>query len=309
MKHVLEEATVFRPEPCAQSHPRTTAYRGLSGNIRWELWLRRPPAGFAHLVAGLWAGHADTSDSRHRLLPSGEVWLMFNLGPPQRVAEVNGSGPGQVVRTACVSGLFDRPLSFESVQRHPRVVGVRLLPLGAWALFGGLPLLDLANQVVDLEAVLGSAVGVEPLRQRLLEARDLGAGLDLVEDWLIARLITGPSAHPVTQEAWRRLRIVQGDLQVEALSRDLDVSARHLNGLFHRQIGLAAKGLMRILRFEHAQDLLIEAGTSDLAGLANQCGYYDQAHMNRDFRELADLTPTEYRARVFVAPGWREIGG
>ena len=82
-----------------------------------------------------------------------------------------------------------------------------------------------------------------------------------------------------------------------------------MNDLFRRETGLPVKSLIRISRFERAQDLLIGYGDQNLAGIAQECGYYDQSHLNRDFRELADLTPREYLARVFVLPGWREIGG
>ena len=85
------------------------------------------------MVAGLWAGDADTLESRHRLIPDGELWLMFNLGPPQRVVEREGTGSGAVYRTAMVSGMHDQPVTYESVDRHPRVVTVRLLPRGACA--------------------------------------------------------------------------------------------------------------------------------------------------------------------------------
>jgi AraC-like DNA-binding protein len=45
--------------------------------------------------------------------------------------------------------------------------------------------------------------------------------------------------------------------------------------------------------------LLREAATPELAELAQDCGYYDQAHLNRDFRDFAGTTPTAYvRARL-----------
>jgi AraC-like DNA-binding protein len=271
------------------------------------LWLRTPLPEHTGLVAGLWAGDADTREARHRLIPDGEVWLMFNLGPPQRVVEADGAGFGEVYRAALVCGLQDRPLAFESVDWHPRVVTVRLLPRGARAFFGGLPLLELANRVFDLESVLGREAGVEPLRQRLMEAPGLGAGLDLVEQWLIDRVRAGPPTHPLTRAVLDFLRQGRGSMRVDALARNLGVSSRYLNALFQRQVGLPVKSLSRVLRFQRALDLLDLPGTPDLVRLALDCGYYDQSHLNRDFRELAGLTPGEYAARVFRAPGWREI--
>jgi AraC-like DNA-binding protein len=261
------------------------------------------------LVAGLWAGDADTRESRHQLIPDGELWLMFNLGPPQRVVEVDGTGIGPIYHGAMIAGLHDRPVAYESVGRHPRVVTVRLLPRGARAVFGGLSLLELANRVLDLESVLGARAGVQCLRQRAMEARGLGAALDLVEEWLTDHLRAGPPVHPLTRSALEILSQARGTVRVESVARHLGVSSRYLNALFQRQVGLPAKSLSRVLRFQRALDLLDRSGTPDFARLAQECGYFDQSHLNRDFRELVGLTPKGYVARVFRAPGWREIGG
>src|SRR4029079_9289202 len=120
----------------------------------------------------------------HRMLPNGELMLMFNLGEPQRVVEGGGSACGEVHRNAWICGRQEEPLGVESMVRHPRGVAVQLRPLGAWALFAGLPLRHLAKEMIDLESVLGGMSGVEPLRQRLIAAPDLGVALDLLEDWL-----------------------------------------------------------------------------------------------------------------------------
>ncbi len=299
----------FASELADQHSPRTQVFRSGPDGVAWELWLRTPLPEQIGLVAGLWAGDADSLEARHRLIPDGEIWVMFNLGPPQRVVEVNRAGPGEVYRAALVSGLHDRPVAFESVDRHPRVATVRLLPRGACALFGGLSLLELSNRVFDLESVLGRAAGVERLRLRVMEAAGLGAALDLVEQWVTDRLRAGPRVHPLTRAALVSLGQSRGTVRVEAVARDLGVSARYLNTLFQRQVGLPAKSMSRVLRLQRALDLLDRAGSPDLIRLANDCGYYDQSHLNRDFREMLGLNPGEYLARVFRAPGWREIGG
>lgn len=273
----------------------------------WELWLRTPSRDLTGLVAGLWGGDSDSNFARHRLLPNAEFWLMFNLGPPQRLVETEAADGSPLLRTAFVGGLQESPLTFESVIRHPRAVAVRFRPLGACAFFGGLPLIELANKVFDLEALLGVGAGVERLRQRLIEAPHLGAALDQLEDWLLGRMLGARPPHPVTRAALHRLAADDGDLRVQGLARELGVSARYVNGLFHREVGLSVKGLHRILRFERALDELLATAGQDLSAVAHACGYYDQSHLNRDFRELAGMTPTQLLPRVFQAPGWREI--
>jgi AraC-like DNA-binding protein len=287
-------------------HPRTRLMREPPGETAWELWLRDPPPGLRDLVAGLWGGDADQSYALHRALPNGELMLMFNLGPPQRLLDGRIAG-GRLHRTAWISGLQERPVEWESVIRHPRAIAVQLRPFGAWALFGGLPQHDLADDTTDLESVLGGAAGVEPLRQRMIESPHLGAALDLLEDWLVARLQRGPAAHPVTRAAVARL--TTGTARIDSLARDLGVSSRHLGGLFRREVGLSPKGLARILRFERTLARLAAPQSRELAELALECGYYDQSHMDLDFRTLAGMTPTEYRARVLHVPGWRELRG
>jgi len=293
----------------SSARPRTRVVHEQPGEPRWELWLRAPHPVLAGKVSGLWAGDAEAPGAHHRALPNGELWVMFNLGPSQRVNGLAGAGDGRILRTAFISGLQERPLAFDSVNGHPRVVCIRFLPLGAFAFFGGLSQAELANQVLDLDAVLGTRTGVEPLRQRLAETPDLGAALDVIEEWLTARVVAGPSPHPVTRAALGILQETGGDARVATLADTVGVSSRYLGGLFRREVGLSAKGMARILRFERALECLGASGRRDLAGIAFDCGYYDQPHLNRDFRDLAGLTPTEYLQRVFVAPGWREVRG
>jgi AraC-like DNA-binding protein len=305
--HVADPIDAAAPPAPGSGDARTRVLRQGPGELAWELWLREPLPALAPYLIGLWAGDADAATASHRTLPDGELMLMFNLGPPQLVRYVDGSV--EVVRAAFVSGLQEQPLVYDSMVRHPRAVAVRFRPLGAWAFFGGLPLHELSNRVLDVHAVLGVRAGVEPLRQRLIEAPNLGIALDLLQDWVASRLFAGPRAHPMTRAAWAHMRATGGAIRVAALAQDLGISARHLNDLLQREVGLSTKGVARVLRFERAMACLASGETRDLVGVAAECGYYDQAHLNRDFRELAGLTPTEILARLSQAPGWREVSG
>ncbi len=277
---------------------RTRVVRAPPGESAWEMWVRRPPPPLAGYVSALWAGDAETSYARHRMLPNGEMMVMFNLGMPQRLVEGGGAGCGEIYRTAWISGLQERPLTVESMVRHPRGVAVNLRPLGAWTLFGGLSLRELANEMVDLESVLGGVAAVASLRQRMIEAADLGAALDLLERWLVDRMRDGPAAHPTTRAALHHVADSGGDVRVASVARELGVSSRYLNELFHRQVGVSAKSMARIVRLGRVLEGIAAGRGADLVGLALQCGYFDQAHLNRDFRELTGQTPTEYAASM-----------
>lgn len=82
--------------------------------------------------------------------------------------------------------------------------------------------------------------------------------------------------------------------QVAGVARQLGVSESTLRRDVTSAVGLAPKTLARVLRFRTALRLLHTPQRGDLASLALDTGYADQAHMNRDFRALSGLTPTAF---------------
>ena len=83
---------------------------------------------------------------------------------------------------------------------------------------------------------------------------------------------------------------------MEALAAAIGWSRRHLTERFHHEVGITPKTLARIARFEHACALL-RYGPRDLAGVAVTAGYYDHAHMTREWQALAGCTPTTWIAQ------------
>ena len=87
-------------------------------------------------------------------------------------------------------------------------------------------------------------------------------------------------------------RIVEsgGLVSVDLLAKEAGVSTRQLERRFLCEVGLTPKLLSRILRFQQVFRA-VERCDGAWAPVALECGYYDQAHLIRDFNQFAQQTP------------------
>ncbi len=125
----------------------------------------------------------------------------------------------------------------------------------------------------------------------------------VLDEAIAARLNRAPRPPSELAWAWGRMRSSAGRIAVSALADELGWSHRRLIARFREGIGLAPKTLGRVLRFERVSHVLQHVEGPRLAEVALECGYYDQAHLNRDFRQFAGTTPGEYLARRLPAGG------
>lgn len=245
-----------------------------------ELAQRAPHPALASHVRHLSGWHERTEGPlRRKELPGARAVLIVSLGPSMTV-------DGRRF-TSFAAGLHETPAQTEHAGE---ICGVEayLTPLGARRLFG-VPMGELTGQVVELEDLIGSS----DLAERLHETPGWPARLTLFERWIARRVLEAPAASAELEWAWRRLVNSGGTVPVGELAAELGRSRRHLAAAFREQLGLPPKALARLLRFERAVARL-RAG-ADLATLALDCGYFDQAHFSRDFRAFTGMTPTGYR--------------
>jgi transcriptional regulator GlxA family with amidase domain len=87
-----------------------------------------------------------------------------------------------------------------------------------------------------------------------------------------------------------------GSVQIDALAAALGMNARGLQRRFEGWVGLTPKTLARLARFQHVFHAL-QLGDDAWAGIAVRCGYYDQSHLLRDFRDFAGESPAALLSR------------
>jgi AraC-like DNA-binding protein len=192
---------------------------------------------------------------------------------------------------AVVAGL-DRTAWRSRVRAGTEIVGIRLRPGVAGAVFG-MPASELVDVQVPLDEVLGP--GASELSERLTGARDREAEYLLLEG-TVASAIGDASPDPLVLAATRRLGFPGS--RVDELARALGISERQLRRRFHDAVGYGPKTLDRVLRFRRlvSQARAVLGGEVDLARLAADLGYADQAHMTRDCVRLTGMPPAQLAA-------------
>ena len=236
------------------------------------------------------AADGDASD-RERMLGSGATHLVFRLSDhPVRLYDDLTERTGTSVGHAVVGGAR-ATFYLRDTPRRVRTVGAVLLP-GAAALLFGAPADELAGRHTPLLDLWGLSA-VEEARERLLEAADPERQLELFEALLAARLPAVRGLHPAVAHALARFPST-GD--VGAVVDETGYSHRRFIALFRGAVGLPPKLYCRVLRFQQALRLLATRPPPPLADVALAAGYSDQPHLNREFRELAGVSPSEYLA-------------
>jgi AraC-like DNA-binding protein len=272
-----------------QAQP-SRVFRHESERDRWEMVHGAPDPRLRGYVLSYCSYDEHTSSfTRRRELPSERVVMIVNLGEPIRVFAGGWSEQPQ----GFLAGLNDR-YALTETRGSQAGVQVDLTPVGAHLLFG-LPMHELSKRVVTLEDLFGG--GGVLFREAVAEAPGWAERFAMVDEFLLARLDYARSPVPSVTRALGRLRESGGTVPVGMIAAEIGCSRRHLIARFREQVGVTPKLFARILRFRRVVSLVDARSDMGWAEIAQFCGYYDQAHLIRDFNQFAGSPPGEFARR------------
>jgi AraC-like DNA-binding protein len=262
--------------------PAVEVERHERDGVRWEVARRVPSRALQPLLGQALEGWArtGTQPSSFHELPFPGIPLILNLGAAWRVEDEQ--------LDSFLAGPHTGPTAVAG-ERSYACLELRLTPLGARRLLG-CPLHELADRTLALEDVLP---GASELAGRVRETASWDARFDLVDVFLGRRLADAPEPPREVEWAWRQLLRSGGRVRVNAIAAELGWSPRRLIQRFREHVGLPPKTAARVIRFDRAVTAL-RTGTPRIAEVAAACGYADQAHLSREFRELGGVSPGNF---------------
>lgn len=224
-------------------------------------------------------------------------WTMYSVMPLQMPCEIHGVPDGCIdiflhchnFRTTYLLGIAESPRLLPAPERI-RYFGIRFLP-GQIHHFFPLPTDGLYDQLIAAHDIIGKTF--QEIEEQLLFARSFQDQITIVET-LLFKLLVRRTYQPDARfmRMLHQIYAHYGQISVEQLAKQEQISVRHLHRIFEAFLGLGAKKFSRIIRFQHVLQQILSGRNNPFVDLALDHGYFDQAHFINDFRQMYGTSPS-----------------
>ncbi|SEV87951.1 transcriptional regulator, AraC family [Chitinophaga sp. YR573] len=220
----------------------------------------------------------------HRFFPDGNSGMTFHFGDPFI------DGPLQIKHPR--SFVYGQISKFHNVISNGRIgiLVVVFQPYGAYSLLN-IPAHELTDTIISLQDLWGSEVNI--LEESILHANNNLDRISLIEKFLIKKLHKTPDV--IIEKAVNVVYQHHGLISMGQLTGHMQIGERLLERKFRENIGISPKNFAGTIRLQYFLKLLRnKSSDTNLTKLAYECGYYDQAHLIREFRKQVGITPGKY---------------
>lgn len=204
--------------------------------------------------------------------------------PHPSVHMVLGHGPSEIV--GVMLGRFTTTLAGAG-----RVIGTKFRP-GAFRAFIDRSVSSLSNRRTPLRDVFTSDFDAAALA----EEHDLRS-IAIIESFLRSQKPVFDASMQLAGTITARIAAERDITRVEQVAELCGMNMRQVQRLFRESIGATPKWVIQRYRLIEAAERL-SSSAADLAALAHELGYADQAHFIRDFKRIVGRTPLGYARDV-----------
>ncbi|MCF0054367.1 helix-turn-helix domain-containing protein [Dyadobacter sp. CY356] len=224
-----------------------------------------------------------------RLFSDGNTGMVFNFGTPLLHLK-NGGSISEFLPTTFVYGQLDTYQNIVSTGNIKLLIVV-FHPFGISTLLK-IPAVELKNMILDLETFYTSET--QNLAEQIFNLSNIFFKIQLVENFLITKLSENDRNNQLPFQAISLIHQYHGNLSVMQLTDTLQVSERKLQRTFEEHVGLTPKRYSGMIRVQYFLKLLRKNSEIPKTGLVYDAGFFDQAHLIREMRNISGITPGQY---------------
>lgn len=158
---------------------------------------------------------------------------------------------------------------------------------------------ELTNRLFDFSA-LGGASARSCFLEQLAETSDFKAQVSILDRFFLEKIPHHYKSTGQIGEACRRLIVTDGLINMKGLAYHTNMSLKTLERRFTEKVGVSPKLFARFKRFHHALDLMNRQQAPSWAGIAYECGYYDQNHFIKEFKDFTHQLPSAYAPQEYL---------
>lgn len=244
-----------------------------------------PPEELQDTIKCFWYHKRDleTELTSFEVVPDGYTEIIFHFG---NGCSISINGNWEPLPSPFLIGLLQLPVHFSSKHRLD-IIGIRCFP---WTVFDLLGLQSVKGATHVFEHPIAQ---LQPTLQQLINTGKIKEAVTELEKYFL-QARSGIETDSMLFKAGIAMRKAKGTLPVNKVATAAHATVRTLERKFKESSGHTVKDVSGLMRFEQVRNQLWLHPDSNLAGLAHELGYTDQAHLSREFKRYSGTTPAAF---------------
>jgi AraC-like DNA-binding protein len=246
-----------------------------------------PPQELRDTIKCFWYNNTNfgETETSFEVIPDGYAEIIFYFGSG---CSISHNGILQPLPSPFLVGLLNQPVHFHT-KNCLQIIAVRCFP---WTVFD---LLGLTSNKNGIHIFKHPIAKLQSTLQDLITNGNIEEAIHYVKEYFLNAPI---STKTMLYKAGDEMRKGNGRISVNQIADAAHATVRTLERKFKQSSGHTVKNVSSLMRFEKVRNQLWINPETNLAGLAAELGYTDQAHLSKEFKRYTGTTPAVFARKA-----------
>ncbi len=228
--------------------------------------------------------------AKEKILPDGGIDLIIDLmEEPKQIFDNDDYLKIRNVKKGWISGIRKEFITIGAT--HQSMMVIRFKPGRAYPFFR-FPVYELTNSVIELDEIWNSRF--LSIRDELMNQPSPEHKIAVIEKFLFNIARNYLEINKSVEFGISKIHSIPAVAKINEITNQSGYSHKHFISLFEKFVGVSPKYYLRVVKFQKAIQSIENKKSICWTEIANDCGYYDQAHFINEFKKFSALNPTEY---------------